>query len=364
MVKILQIGMTANPGGIESCIMNYYTAIYKKGFSFDFINPYKENLAYSNDILKLGGNIYKISNFKKNPISYYKQLKKILLENKYDVIHMNILSYANILPFIVFRKLKLNNVVVHSHNSNIPGKIRFCLHNINKIYCRHFGVKIACAQEASSFMFGKKESTVIIPNAIDTSKFNFDEEERKNKRKEFAIKNEVVIGCVGRLCKQKNQNFLIEIMKKLKNDNIKLFVVGDFNNEYGKEFNRLVRLNELNNYIITTGVKKDINSYLSFFDFLLMPSIFEGLSVALVEAQSSDLPIFASDKIAKESNITNNIVFLPLDSDIWIRKIKNKKINERRRNLLSNTIFDINLSSNCLIDIYEKIIDDNKNKFG
>ena len=99
-IRVLQIGMHDNLGGVENFIMNYYRNIDRKVIQFDFINIY-DKICYEKEIKQLGGKIYNVSNAKKNPFKYYKQLKKILTKNKYEIIHINLLSFANILPILV-----------------------------------------------------------------------------------------------------------------------------------------------------------------------------------------------------------------------------------------------------------------------
>ena len=68
MKRILQIGMTSNYGGIESFIMNVYRNIDRSKFQFDFINMETngKELAYSDEIKRLGGRIYKIPGRREN----------------------------------------------------------------------------------------------------------------------------------------------------------------------------------------------------------------------------------------------------------------------------------------------------------
>ena len=62
MIRILQMGMTNNQGGIESFLINYYRNIDKSKIQFDFTNIYRDKLCYQDEIEKSGGKVYKVGN--------------------------------------------------------------------------------------------------------------------------------------------------------------------------------------------------------------------------------------------------------------------------------------------------------------
>lgn len=102
-MRILQIGLSHNPGGVESFVMNYYRELVKYGVQFDFISMY-DSLAYEDEIKSLGGTVFYISNVKRHPIRFRRELLKILKEEKYAAIHVNMLSAANIVPLEIGKK--------------------------------------------------------------------------------------------------------------------------------------------------------------------------------------------------------------------------------------------------------------------
>ena len=106
-MKILQIGMGNVAGGLEAFVMNYYRVLVHMDIQFDFVCMY-DKIAYEEEIRKLGGRIYYIPNVKKNYQGYIKELKKILKETKYDAVHVNMLSAANIVPLRVAHTMKDN----------------------------------------------------------------------------------------------------------------------------------------------------------------------------------------------------------------------------------------------------------------
>lgn len=342
MYRVLIFGMTPNPGGIESSIINYMNGMVKKNIAFDFINSYEIDMAYSDIIREKGGQIYQVPNFKKNPIKYYLNIKKIM--KNYDIVHINILSYANILPIISASRSKINNIIIHSHNGNIPGMGKKILHRINYQLVKNIGKKIACSKVAGDFMF-KKQEYEILPNFINASKYQFNENIKLDLRERYKIKDKIVLGHVGKFCEQKNQIFIIKMFEKLKkkHKNYVLFLVGDYDSEYGKKIINYINKKHLDNIFIT-GKTNNVTEYLSLIDIFLMPSKFEGLSVVLLEAQVNGLPILASNNISKETKISDKTFFLDLDLDLWINKIEKIELGNRMVKL--NTAL-IDEETNC-----------------
>lgn len=221
-IRILIIGMHDKIGGVETFLMNYYRNIDRNKVQFDFISIY-DKLCFENEIKSLGGRVYKICSEKVNPIKYCKQLEKIIRENNYKIVHINMLSAANILPVIVAKRQKIKHIIIHSHNSNTPsGLLRKLLNALNKPFL-HLGTDFfACSKLAGEWLFGKnflkKHELKIINNAVDIDKYKFNAQTRENIRNELECRKKFVIGHVGRFCYQKNHDFLINVFYEVQKE--------------------------------------------------------------------------------------------------------------------------------------------------
>ena len=147
--------------------------------------------------------------------------------------------------------------------------------------------------------------------------------------------DDILIGNIGRMEKQKNQLFLIEVFKKLyeKNDKYKLLIIGEGKLET-KIKNKISKY-QLENVTYIKKRIKNVNEYMMAMDIFALPSLYEGLGIVLIEGQASGLKCFTTlDTVAKETNLTNNIKYLKLDKNIWINTILNTDVKyDRTKNM-------------------------------
>lgn len=356
VLKILQIGLSANPGGIENCILNYYRHIDRTKIQFDFVDIYGNGLAYSDEIKKFGGRIFTLKNFKKNPVSFIFSLNDILKKNNYSIVHINMLSSANILPALISCYHKGIRVILHSHNSNMPrGFCRKILHYLNIFVLRNLRAQQwACGEQAGVWMFGKKFNREnIIPNAIDTELFKPDINIRNSIRNQLSFSSkDIVIGFVGRLCEQKNVLFLPDILKQIhkKSLNYKMLIIGD--GALKQQFMQKIKDFKLNEYVCFAGVKDKVFEYYNAMDIFVLPSLFEGFPIVAIEAQAAGLHCFLSDKISKEVDISKKVDFLQINqgAEIWANSIL--KAQTIRENFAS-VEYDINYAVKNLEKKYQ-----------
>jgi len=362
MVRILHIGLSYDYGGIESFVMNYFRAIDKEKYQFDFINPYDNPLAYTKDIMEMGGKIYYLPDFHKNPYKYKQTLEKIV--KNYKIVHIHMLSAANMIPLKVAKKCGIDKIIVHAHNTKAEGKLRSILHYIQyKKICKLTNCMLACSVEAGKWMFGKKCSFDVMKNAILTENYEFSIEKRKKIRDELHIdENTIIYGNVGRLNVQKNQIFLIRIFYEIqqRNSDSVLCIVGIGEKE--KEIRDLINHLNIQNKVFMMGRRKDMDFIYNAFDVVILPSLFEGLPIMLIEAQANGLKCYVSNRaVPQESKILDTFCFLDLEigEKKWAEKIlsdKNVRI-VNAGNILREKNYDITIESKKLENYYNRVND-------
>lgn len=292
MYKILVFGMTENPGGVESVIMNYYHYMDKNTFHFDFLCNSYNKIAFEEEIISNGSQTFHFPARSKNYKKYKKELKNFFENNasKYDAIWVNVCSLANIDYLKMAKKYGIKRRIIHSHNSqNMDSRLRGILHKYNKKRIAYYVTDFwSCSKEASEWFYDSSiiKKSIIISNAIDVEKYCFDDVKRKKLRRDLKWEENYIIGNIGRLHFQKNQMFILDIFEKLikKEPKVRLILIGD--GEDRTKLEKEIDKKKLNKYVYMAGIQKDICGWLSTFDLFLFPSKFEGLSMAAMEAQA------------------------------------------------------------------------------
>lgn len=360
--KVLVFGITDNPGGVESVIMNYYKNINKKIVQFDFLCN-TEKVVYSDEIKELGGEIHIITARSKNIIKYYKELNDFYKKNahKYKAIWVNVCSLANI-DYLIFAKIyNIPIRIIHSHNSqNMDSKLRGIVHKINKLYISKIATDFwSCSNQASNWFYSKKiinsEKYMMINNAIDLERFKYSEDKRKLYREKLKLNKKIVYANIGRLHFQKNQIFLLDIFYEIKKtqQNAVLLIIGQGEEE--ENLKQKIKELGIEDSVNLMGVRNDIPDLLNAIDYMIFPSLFEGLSLTLLESQASGLPTFVSNTCDKQTNMSPeyHVIDLEESAEEWARKITTTKIKYERNNIVfSKSIrekgFDIKTESKKL----------------
>lgn len=328
-VNVLYVfGDRLRRGGIENFMMNYFRYIDRNIIHIDFVVQGKRRGAYDDEIERAGSCIYRLPKPGKNPVSFAAELKKIFRMGKYQIVH----AHCDAMNYRILRLAKQCNIPVrisHSHNTEhvlaSKCKIKFWFYEYSKKKVHDYATTcFACSEEAGRWMYGKHEFE-IIPNAIVLDRFRFQEKDRIRLRGKYDIPdNAVVLGHVGRFDRQKNHLFLIELLKKLaeeENRRYYLLLVG--NGWMRSVIEEKVKEYRLEKHVIFTGEVDNPQAFYNMMDIFLMPSLFEGYPIALEEAEVNGLPCLVSEFITKEVAVTEIIEYSRLDLDTWYQKIQN-----------------------------------------
>ena len=367
MIRVLHIFNIMNHGGAETMILNIYRNINRENIQFDFLCMGSGKGAYDDEIYSLGGKIYRVNPPSKvGYLHHIKEIIKICKKNKYKAVHCPTQFHSGIICLAAYLA-KVPIRIVHSHSAG--DKSNNCIRRLYNFVCRRlinlFATdKIACGELAGKFLFGKKmKNVLILHNGIDLEKYCADYTNESLKiRSEYGIKQEeIVIGHVGRFVKLKNHDFFVNLAEYFKrhNINVKIMLVGD--GELKNEIERKVKEQELDDFVIFTGVRDDICTIMNCFDVFVMPSFYEGFPMTIIEALATGINCVVSENISKEVDIIeDSIEFIPLEKDysIWTKAIleKSKKKENRiiRKKQLGKNGFSVQHSVNVLSSIYER----------
>lgn len=330
-MRILVFGMTENPGGVESFLVNYYRHIDRNKIQWDFLCNSHNPVAYEDELISLGGRCFHISARSADRQKYRQELDSVFKEHakEWSAIWVNVCSLANIDYLKVAKEYGIEKRIIHSHNSqNMDNWLRGLFHKWNKRQIGKIATDFwACSEDAAKWFYSGEtlKKAMVIHNAIDVERMRFDEEKRKAIRTKYGWKDKYIIGNVGRLHFQKNQSFAFDIFAEYlkKNKNALLVLVGQ-----GEDKRMLKEKADklgIADRVFFAGLQSDIQAWLSCFDLFLFPSKFEGLGIAALEAQANGLTTISSKKVIPAEVKTNdNFYFMDLEAgaEAWSKQIE------------------------------------------
>ncbi|GAX05146.1 glycosyl transferase [Secundilactobacillus pentosiphilus] len=372
-MQVLEVGDFLKASGMTKYIFNVIGQINRSEMHIDVLA-----ISGSDECKKIvrGKNwgFFKVSAVNKHPLKNFFQSFLFFKENakNYDVIHFHETAMWNFWPVLFAHFFGAKHIVLNSHNTyfatngnKIVLKVLEYLHIFGKhLINRFLEKKIAVSMEAAKWMFTKKtirnKDYIIIPNAIKLTSFDFDKQIRAKKRYRLGISDDVTLyGNVGILNKRKNQTRLIEIFSQiLKSDRNSLLLIigeGPARNKLEKQINCL----GLENSVMLLGNQDNVNDFYQAMDVLIMPSLHEGLSTVLLEAQVSGVKIFPSSEIPLGDYMKDIVFPISLEkSDVfWSKYILNHLYGTRVSHLsfMKDRGYDLKSASERTYEAYLEV---------
>ena len=312
MKRILHIVGGMDRAGAETMLMNLYRKLDKSKYQFDFVYFHNSKCDYDDEILELGGRIFRISNA--NPISRTLKLSKLIKkERPFHAVHGHML-FSNAFHILAAYFAKTEMRISHSHNtSDVNSKTFFgrlyqkASRKIMKKFSTHF---IACGEAAGEFLFPNNDKIEHLLNAIDVEEFSNNRiVNRSFLKDEFNLDdNTIVITQIGRISPVKNHKFTINFAEYLVQKGHKFVVAIVGSGSLENELKELVNEKKLNKFIKFLGIRSDIPNILAGTDVMIMPSFHEGFPVVLVESQATGVPSLISSNISSEVDMDLKLV--------------------------------------------------------
>ena len=350
--------------GVTNHIIPYLKNINHEKFNIDFLVMDNNDKTYNNLIEGYNGKIYVINKPKIHQIlKYIFGVNNFFKENakKYDIIHCHNYNFGSIILHYA-KKYKIKTRILHMHVTKYSDNCFKAI--INSVFA-YFAKKnsneyFACTNEVGKFAFKNRKFSVI-NNAFEIEKFKFDSKSRNELRKKLGISSDtVIIGNIGRLKEQKNPLFLIDIFYEYNklNKNSNLLIIGN-----GPLKTKIIELSKKKNIydnIIFIDSVTDTYNYYQIMDYFVLPSIYEGLGIVLIEAQSNGLKCFCTDYLPEQVFITNSCKGISLNKSakIWAKEIEKTSI-KREDNIdkIISAGFSVNIEAKKLEKKYYKLIE-------
>lgn len=367
-IRVLNLFTIMDRGGAETMVMNYYRHIDRTKVQFDFLVHREQRGAYDDEIEALGGRIYRLCPiYPQNFARYKRDLRGFFQAHpEYKIIH----SHMSELGYFAFREAERQGVPVricHAHNAPHGFDMKMVMRTYFKKrmmpYLTHL---FMCGSESGRWLYGPQNESrfIMLNNAIGAASYTYDLSKREELRRQLGLADELVIGHVGRFNPQKNHPFLMDIFAALlkKESSAVLLLVGG--GEGMSKMQEKVQELGIAEHVRFLGVRSDVADLMQAMDMFVLPSLYEGLPVTMVEAQAAGLPCIISDKVPPECILTEGLVdVMPLSASpgAWAEKILAKRAIPRtdRRAEIAAHGFDITTEAVKLQEFYLEAYEQN-----
>lgn len=325
-INVLQL-VSPDFGGIESYVFSHYQYMNRQKIHFDFLTQNRA-LEGAEQYRQFQYHVHLLHQTANQDRDLFVRQMRELLSSGYDVLHLNNCFWTGFLLEELAKEAGIRKVIVHSHASFIDepdDEKRAQLLRRHEEVKRAFTPDLAtdfwaCSWKAADWLFGpqiSRDQIRIMKNAIEIEKYQFDSRKRERVREELGVGDAMVLGTTGRLAYSKNQSFLIDVFADFyrSHPNSRLMILGD--GELRGELEEQIRKSGLENVVLLLGWKNNAEDYLQAMDVFLLPSRFEGLGIAVIEAAAAGLPCLVSDQVPEDAAVTEHVRHLPLEIPAW-----------------------------------------------
>lgn len=285
-----------------------------------------EVCAYEAELLAKGCRIIHMAPPRGNHLLFLRELKVLLRRERYDVIHSHTMFNSG-WAMLAGKSCGVPVRIAHSHSIRGNEKRGFVKNTYEKLmrclilrYATHY---VGCGEKAGQWLFGEKvfaRGGILIYNGVSLDRFAFSQETRREIRSAQNLEGRFVIGHVGHLAPVKNQRFLLQLMPEIlkARPNALLLLLGEGGDR--AELEEMVRQLELGDYVRMPGNVDNVSAWLNAMDVFAFPSFYEGMPLAMIEAQTNGLPCVISDRIPGDVHLTDLITTLPLEDSTggWV----------------------------------------------
>lgn len=319
-------------GGIESFITNAINAVGVEDFDFSIFCTHDAPSVFDDNLCQL--KVPRFVVFKgwkpglgRRFLESAREWGRLLASDRYDVVHINTMNGMGFVYAAIAKRYNVPVRIVHSHNAHFGQGLRL-VKNIAHFMGRQLwggcaNRCLACSTEAGEYLFGERPFEVL-RNAINIDRFRFSLPARERIRRELGvIDNEVLVGNIGRLSEAKNPVFQLEVFAEFQRNNscARYLMVGS--GELESEVDEAIRRLDIGELVLRKASTPQPEKYLWALDAFLMPSSFEGLAMACVEAQCAGLPLLVSEDVSQEIELTDLVCRCSLKEDlsVWTAKL-------------------------------------------
>lgn len=362
MERIAVVMGKMHSGGKKNLVMEYYRHIDRSKIQFDFICDADSQAIPKDEIEAGGGRVYEIAPYQ-NIFKNMRDMRRIFKKNAYPVVHAYN-STMNLFPMAAAKQcgipVRISESLSMAHEGDWKTILKKLLRPMSKCFANYY---MSCGDACGRWQFGDKwfdAGKVDVFKTVINTEFNaFHPEIRERTRKAMGWQDKIIIGHIGRFTYQKNSIRLIEIFAAIakKEPQAVLCLIGD-----GElKADMMSKIDELGiaSQVRYLGRREDIQQFYNAMDCFLLPSLYEGLPVVGLEAESCGLPVFFSTEVTREANVCELGHFIDLkeSEDAWADKIlkatkENMPIRRSHAKEVADAGFDSRSEAQRMQDYY------------
>ena len=353
MIRVLQSIGTLGYTGIAAAVMNYYRHIDRAQVQFDFVTCSPTEERFDKEVLSLGGRIFRVPSRSRHPFAYFRALKKIIRQENYDVVHVHRDSASMAVDASAAKRCGVPVIIGHSHStgSDVPWQ-----HYLLRPFVNHLVTdRLACSAEAGQWVFGKKKTVQIVRNAIDPEEFYFRPDVRASYRAALGIEESHCIGFVGRLSQGKNVLRLLDIFALVAQKEPKAVLLLIGRGSMHDQIKERAEAYGISDKVLLLGQRNDVGSLMSAMDVFAFPSLFEGLGIVAIEAQTAGLRCVLSTAVpAPNFSGLAEYIELQAENEEWAEKMLPSSAEDREavRSLFPDSGYDIKKEAQTMLQYY------------
>lgn len=309
-IKVLIIAGDMDVGGIENQLMHLLRNADKDKFGIDFTTT-MDHPFYRDEIESLGGRCIRIPATEgKHFFRQCKALYRVMRDGRYDIVHSHELFHSGMV-LLTAKLVGVRHRFVHAHNwsdddgSGRKSLVRRLYNSVMRRWILRYGTEFcACSTPAGRFLYGEKKTHDrdyhLIFNSVDTEKFieNYDKKESG----EFCGDGWTNVIQIGRFSPIKNQLFTAKIALEIKKsgEKIRILCAGNNGNDYEKQVRKAISEYGIEEHMLLLGVRNDIDVLARKASAFMLPSLYEGMPLVMIEAQAAGLPCVTADTYSRE----------------------------------------------------------------
>jgi len=322
-VRILHVVGGMNLGGVETWLMNILRNIDRKRYRMDFLVHTAQPCVYDDEIRSLGSKVIPCLH-PRRPLAYARNFVRCLRRHgPYDLVHSHVHLFSGYVIQLA-RSVGVRGRISHSHNDTSrqrQGPLDRLYRATMRGWLRHHSTeRLACSRQAAAALYGdvgKSDKLYkVVSCSRDLSPFR-SRIDKSSVRAELGIPADAfVVGHVGSFTEQKNHFLWIEVAGEIarRDANARFLLVGD--GKLRPTIEKRAEQLEMSDKVVFAGTRADVpRLLLGAMDLFLFPSLWEGLGLAVVEAQAAGLPCVLAESVPPEADAVSSLVRrLPLSA--------------------------------------------------